>query len=192
MAEKETGMNQEYLKTEGTFEAVAFKPASGWLNKSKEKGTPYIQVGLRVVNDVADEGKIAFWNGYLTDAAIERTVDILVECFNFDGDINKLIHGETTFADLPCQFTTEIEEYKGKGQLKVKWLNPHGYVFQGAMLGDDDVKSIVALVGSKVKTAAVLAKANAGSMKPEAKPASKVKPPVSDSQPPPPEDDVPF
>lgn len=182
-------MKQEYLKTEGSFEAVAFKPDAGWLAKSKEKGTPSIRIGLRVVNDVVEEGKIIFWDGWLSDKALPVTMRALVEAFNFDGDLSKLVNGGFTFEDLPCAFYAEAEEYEGKSRVKVKWLNaPGGRAVKE--LPAEDAKAIVALFGGKAKAAAVEAKAEIGNpVKEAAKAPEKA---VAAPRVAPPDDDVPF
>lgn len=182
-------MKTDYLKNEGNFEAVAFKPDSGWLAKSKEKGTPSIRIGLRVVNDVADDGKIIFWDGWLSDKAMPVTMRALVEAFNFDGDLSSLVNGGFTFEDLPCAFYAESEEYDGKSRIKVKWLNPRdGWAVKE--LPEEDAKAIVALFGSKTRMAAVEAKAEMNNpvketARPKSTPAKAVAVPDG-------EDDVPF
>ena len=167
----------QYLKTEGQFKAEAFKPDNGWLMRSKDKGTPYVQVGLRVVDDVEENDKVAFWAGWLSDKAIENTIQTLVDCFGFNGDLNGLHSGAQSFDGMACEFTAEFEEYNGKTRLKVKWLNAAGRSRSAPALADDDAKAILAAVGKKAKAIAVEAKAAA---------------PKAAEKPAGPEDDVPF
>lgn len=188
-------MPNEYLKSEGEFLAEASKPQGGWLGRSKEKQTPYIQVNFTVVDDVEESGKEIAWFGYLSDKAIERTIDTLVQCFGFDGDLNSLHAGKSSFDGMRARISCEAEEYEGKRRVKVKWLNPVDYE-RPPSISDDEAKMLIAGLGKKVAQAAVKSRteraANAAPMakaaaKPTPKPAKETAPVVAG-----PEDDVPF
>lgn len=181
-------MPGEYLQAEGDFLVEARKPKSGWLGKSKEKQTPYIQIGFTVLEDVVNEGAEITWFGYLSDKAIERTIDTLVAAFGFDGDLSGLVAGKTSFEGMRARITVEAEEYEGKKRYKVRWLNPEHYDGPPS-LSEEEAKMLVA--GLQKKTLAAAKKAASEQkevVKASAKPPSKKEPaPVG-----PPEDDVPF
>lgn len=183
-------MPGDYLKAEGEFVGEAVKPKSGWLGKSKEKQTPYIQVSFVIVDDVEESGKEITWFGYLSDRAIERTVDTLVECFGFDGDLSALHAGTSSFEGKRARLTVEAEEYDGKKRYKVKWLNPENYE-RPPSISDDEAKILLAGLGKKVAQVAVKSRAEkAANTAPIAKAAVKAQPAKVESDVP--EDDVPF
>lgn len=174
-------MPQEmYLKTAGEFEAVVAKPQSGWLGQSKEKGTPYVHLQL-IVTDDDEDGKTIPWYGYLSDKAIERTIETLVACFNFDGDLTSLYAEAQTFEGMKVNIVVEEESYEGKARFKVKWMNPAGYVHAAQSLAPETAKMLIAGLGNKTKAAALDAKSRLG------RPKEVAAPKIADM-----EDDVPF
>lgn len=178
-------MNREdkYLNAEGDFEGEVEMPEGGWMQLSREKQTPYIAIPIVVTGDDADAGKRITWAGWLSDKALENTINTLVKCFDFDGDLNSLYSGKQTFDGKSVSFTTEIEEYQGKKRCKVKWLNPAGYVHTPKRIDDVVAQTILAGINKRAKQAAIAAKAEA----PTEAPKPKQAPP-----PPAPDDDVPF
>jgi hypothetical protein len=158
MAQWKTEMKTEYLKSEGTFECVVSKPESGWFGESGQKKTPYVRLDLTVENDPEESGKIAQWYGYLSDKAIDGTITRLTEAFGFDGDLNALNSGASTFDGMKCQITTELESYEGKDRLKVKWLNPFGYSKTSEPMDKSSLASLLSRLNGKAKSAAIAAK----------------------------------
>ena len=137
-------MNNKYLQSEGTFEGVVTEPAGGWMQLAGEKQTPYICIPLEVTGDDVDAGKTITWQGWMTDKSIERTIETLIECFDFNGDLNSLYAGKQTFVGQPVGFTTAMEEYNGKTRWKVKWLNRAGYVHQPKKMDETTAKTLLA------------------------------------------------
>lgn len=91
------------------------KAESAEITKSKNKGTPGALLLLR--NDAGDHIYHTLW---LSDGALENSVNTLKEVFGFDGNfetINDQVKGKE------CSFTVEMEEYEGKEYPRVKWLN---------------------------------------------------------------------
>lgn len=184
-------MPQElYLKSEGDFEVIVSKPKAGWLGQSKEKGTPYVLLQLTVDNDPEEDGKQIQWHGYLSDKAISNTIDTLVACFNFDGDLNSLYAGGQTLEGLRCKIVVEQEEYEGKSRYKVKWMNPIDYVHAPKSIAPETAKMLIAGLNGKTKAAALEAKANQGKVEEKARARLPLAPAsaFSASE----EDDVPF
>jgi hypothetical protein len=143
----------DYLKTEGRFDGVAFKPEGGWFFQTPS-GKWGLHVGLRVTDDVSEEGKCITWTGWLSDKAMPFTIKTLREAFGFNGDLNALQDGKVTFADMPCSFTTANEDYNGKTNLKVKWLNPINKQSSTPALASDEVKAFIATINAKAKAMA--------------------------------------
>jgi hypothetical protein len=170
--------NDKYVNDEGRYEGIVEMPSGGWLQLSGENQTPYIAIPLKVTGDDVDAGKIITWCGWLSDKALERTIDTLVKCFDFDGDLNSLYAGKQTFKGKLVSFTTKIEEYNGKQRCKVAWLNPHGYSHQVPKLDESTALTLLSGISKRAKE---IAKASRSG-----------EPNVPAGNPPSVEDDVPF
>lgn len=145
----------DYLKTEGRFDGAAFKPDGGWL-QCTPNGKWKVVVGCKVTDDVTEEGKCAFWDGWLTtENAQKNTVKVLVEAFGFNGDFSALESGKITFQDMPCSFETENETYNGKTFLKVKWLNHINRKSTVPAAASDQVKAFIATINAQTKAMAM-------------------------------------
>jgi len=80
-----------------------------------EQGSPFLQISFETA-----DGSITGWL-YLTEKALERTVETLRKAFEFDGNFETVceqINGKS------CSIVCEMDEYQGKERLKVKWVNP--------------------------------------------------------------------
>ena len=106
-------------KYKATVKAVQF-------GESSKKGTPFIELALETDDHSTIEAQL-----YLSEAAFDRTIKVLRECFGFDDNFDtaegQLVGGRCS---IDCQlepFTTEKGEVKEF--LKVKWINPEN---QGA------------------------------------------------------------
>ena len=144
----------EYLKTPGRFDGVAFKPDGGWFFQANS-GAWGLKIGLRVTDDVSEEGKCIHWTGWLSEKAMPRTIKVLGEVFNFNGDLAALNEGRIDFSDMPCSFTTEEEDYKGQKRLEVKWLNPINRKSSVPAPPSDEVKGFIASINAKAKELAI-------------------------------------
>jgi hypothetical protein len=171
-------MSMEYLNVAGTFEGMAGNPSGGWLQRSKEKKTPFICIPVKVTGG-EHSGRWVIYKGWLSDKALDATIKTLVDVFGFNGDLNALHAGTISFEGKRCQITTEIEEYEGKAMAKVRWLNPANHVHAAPKLEESDAKGLLAHLTARAKKAALLAGA-----------APSATPPVS--EPPPKDDDIPF
>lgn len=169
---------EKYLNAEGDFEGEVEMPEGGWFQLTKEKQTPYIAIPIVVTGDDVDAGKRITWPGWLSDKAFDRTIETLVKCFGFDGDLNSLYAGKQSFAGKAVSFTTEIEEYQGKQRCKVKWINPAGYVHTPTRIDETTAKTLLAGFSKRAKQVAKSVAVEA--------------PKVETQTAPDPEDDVPF
>lgn len=187
---------REKLAKIGYFDGVVEKhPVAGWFGESGQKKTPYILIPVVVTTEGPDKGKIGYYYGWLSDTAFDNTIARLAEVFGFNGDLPALHEGKVTLDGLPCNITVEMEEYKGKPNFKVAWLNTPGGGGGGAAkpMDESKLKGLLKKMGSRAKT---IAKAQieltlkGGGSLPKAKdPQKAAEAPQSD---PPADDDVPF
>jgi hypothetical protein len=89
-------------------------------------GTEQVGITFEVFEDGEGspiETSYITWYGYFTDEAGERTVKTLRVCGMQGNDLDKV-----TIEDLPSVVELELgyEEYQGKQNLKVKWVNQPG------------------------------------------------------------------
>lgn len=147
----------EYLHKEGVFNCTVIEPTAGWIGEQGDKQTPFIRVPV-VVSEGSETGKGAVWQGWLSNAAFEKTILRLKEVFDFNGDLAFLATGKATLAGKLCSITTEFEEYEGKRRLKIKWLNAPG---GGGSAKPMDADRLNALLGALNKRAMTIA-ASAG------------------------------
>lgn len=147
--------SNKYIEHAGSYECIVEDPGeTGWFGESGEKKTPFIRIPVRVSEGV-DKGKIAVYRAWLSDSAFDNTIRRLKEVFGFDGDLNALFAGKTTFTDLPCNIQTEMETYQGKAMCKVAWLNPPGGGGGGAApMEASKLSSLLSRLGPKAKAIA--------------------------------------
>ncbi len=138
-------MSTPYLNTAGKFRARVEKPIGGYIQEIGNNATPAIVLPLVVIGGPCDNQRIE-WKGWLTDGALSSTVKSLHEAFNFDGDFGALVRDPEGFTGFDCDITTEMEDYKGKPQCKVKWLNKF---HEGMAI--DDATALAATLSGRAK-----------------------------------------
>lgn len=179
----------------GSFDGIVEKhDTMGWFGESGEKKTPYILIPI-VITEGEHKGKVGYYQGWLSDNAFDNTTAKLAEVFKFNGDYQALYEGKVSLDGLPANITVELEEYKGKPQYKVAWLNPPGGggAARGKPLEEGKVKSLLKKLGSRGKTIAkaqleLMAKGG-GAAAGKKDPQKAAESPQPDGPPP---DDVPF
>ena len=105
------------LDAVGTFECIVEAPQYGWFDETS-KGSKYIKVPCVVDEAGPHKGKKIPWLGYLTSKAYENTEKVLADVFG-----NNWTWTNIPFAGKRVVIVTEEEEYNGKTQIKVKYLN---------------------------------------------------------------------
>ena len=104
------------LQEEGRFVAKVTAAELG----EASTGTPFVQLNFET-GEGSTSGRV-----YLSEKAFERSLGVLKECFDFDGDFENLAQ----CVDQECSITTELESYESddgtKETLRVKWINPKG------------------------------------------------------------------
>lgn len=143
----------KYINSEGSFDCITTEPTAGWIGESGEKQTPFIRISVQVTEDGPEKGSGAVWQGWLSNNAFENTIKRLAEVFGFDGNLATLVAGKQTLAGRPCNITTEFEDYNGKRQCKVKWLNAAG----GGAAKPMDVQKLDNLVAQLNKRSMLIA-----------------------------------
>ena len=136
-------------------------------------------------------------DGTLNDMACRS----LVQNAGWDGDIYKI--ADSKWEPTECQVTIKAEEYRGRTQYKVSFVNDYNRV-PGSMgtLDESTVKSLKNQHGSALRALFATTKANSAP-KPEGKPEAPPKPPAKRPPPAgssvgipdegaPPQDEVPF
>jgi hypothetical protein len=96
------------------------KAIAAELGRAKTK-TPQVAVRFAVVEGDATGEEIT-WYGFLTEAAQERTIEGLIHT-GWTGDSFEDL---STVGSKDCEIEVAEEEYEGKLQWKVKWVNALG------------------------------------------------------------------
>lgn len=164
----------KYISEVGTFECEVTAPLNGWIGEMG--GTPYVGVPVKVVDPGIHNGEYAVWQGWLTEAAFDRTIARLTEVFGFDGDLDSLSAGTQTLAGKKCSVETKAEEYRGKTKIKIAWLNRAGGS-KSAPLDTAKLSSLLNGLTSRAKAVAKQAAKEAGTpIVRTAAPANEAKP----------------
>lgn len=140
--------SEQTLNSAGTFDCRVEMPATGWFVEIGAKATPCVRIPL-VVCEGPLAGQRATFHAWLTPNAFERTLATLAACFRFDGDFAALAADPHGFAGMKCRVVTEMEEFQGRFQCKVKWLNASGQLHEKPL----DARRVASLV-SRLSTPA--------------------------------------
>jgi hypothetical protein len=105
----------------GTYRGAAVEAALS----TTSRGTPQVAVRLRLVDP---PGQTITWYGFLTDAAIDRTVESLRHMGWQGTDVRDFLAERPLPEgfDQEVEIVVEHEEYEGKTQARVKWINSGG------------------------------------------------------------------
>lgn len=152
-------MQDNYINKAGRYRMRAKRPGNGYFGEDGPNATPFIRVPAFCIDDGDQDGKEAVWRGYLTEKAMDRTIEALAKAFpEWDGDLASLENGSFSFEGLECEFVIESETWEGKQRLKVKWLNSiHGG--GGKKMDESKIKSLVSKLNGRAKAIAKSARA---------------------------------
>lgn len=153
-----------YIDAPGNYTCIVKAPGNGWFGEAGEKQTPFIRVPLIVTDDGPQKGREIVWQGWLSDAAFDRTIQTLSDVFGWDGDLGALAKGDHSFEDRECKIVCDTEIYDGKPRVKVKWLNNVNGGSGGKAMDEGKVKGLISRLQSKSKA---IAKATASTRPPE-------------------------
>ena len=135
----------------GTYRCMV---VSNCLAQSKDKGTPSVKIQLGVKYNLLTPGipeqASLYWDGWLSDAAFERTMDTLQAVFGWAGeDIQELNNPDLLFG-YECNAVVEMENYEGKDRPKVKFLNNPNFAGKVAALKDTSAKELSGKLMGKI------------------------------------------
>lgn len=129
---------------------------AGWYNGTvvgqklgkSEKGSFSLKFTLEVA-DGECKGQHAWWDAYLTIAAIQKTLEKLRKVFGYEGDEFGLRTAD--FVGMPVRFLLEPEEYNGKTTMKVKAVTSAdaGGAFGYQPPADDDFADFLHSIGAE-------------------------------------------
>jgi len=123
----------------GTFECEVLDHI---LSESKEKKTPSVKIKLLTDFNVATKESIQqtlYYDAWLTDAAFDKTMEVLRDVLGWTGDNLDDLNGTSKYVGKKAWAVVVEEEYKGKMQSKVSFLNPVGG--NAALKGMDPISS---------------------------------------------------
>lgn len=126
----------------GKFKAKA----KAWILGETSTGGEEIAVEFDVLTEGA-EYSVLTWRGYFTDAAWERTIESLRH-MGWKGDNLANLEGLDT---NEVELVVEEEEYNGKIQTKVRWVNRASGLNVKAPLTEDRKRSFAASMKDKIR-----------------------------------------
>lgn len=112
-------------------------------------GTPHIAVSFE--NEAGDR---ITWYGYLSEKALDRTVEslqILGWDFQADNGLIDRLNGTDTLVNNMAEIVVEHEVYEGKINAKVKWVNAVGGGLAAA-IPDSDAATLAASLRARIMT----------------------------------------
>lgn len=114
---------KQYVNAAGRFLAVVKAPGNGWLGETNS-GKQFIRVPLIITEEGPQKDREVVWQGYLSEAAEERTMKTLNDIFGPNWTFDSLFAGKVTWVGTPVSVTVAEEEYNGEPRFKAKWINP--------------------------------------------------------------------
>lgn len=145
-------------------------------------------------------GETITWIGTFADKTTDRTIEALIHA-GWQGEDPAELHGKPGSSELPTSvdLVCEPEEWEGKWQLKVQWVNKPGrgrFAFKEPM-SETDLRSFGAQLRANVKSVRAAGGAprkatSGGSSRRQAAPGPANRPGDRDNIPPPADDDLPF
>jgi hypothetical protein len=132
----------------GTYTAVAVDAEFGESAKAK---TPQIFIGFRITGPEGSTavGQEVSYYGYFTDGSNKYTIDAMRNA-GWTGDFTDISSLKDSTHE--CQLVIEHEDYDGKTQVKVAWVNVAGRAKTSAKpMGDKDKKKFAAKMNNVLK-----------------------------------------
>lgn len=129
----------------GRYRARSLQAEFGF---SPNKGTEQVVVEFELLDDQW-RGERVTWIGYFTEKTTERTMEALRFCGWSGDDVTDLVGLGTSEVSL----VIDHEEYDGKLQAKVQWVNKGGAFAMKAPMSPDQKKAFAAKMrGAAVKS----------------------------------------
>lgn len=135
------------------------------LSASSKKKTPQVVVTFEIVFEGGAVEEIT-WFGFLSDAAINRTIESLGHCGWSGDDLEELAKSDPRIS-LPNDVTIVCapETYDGTNTLKVQWVNRlgQGAAVIGEPIEGDHLRTFAASMKASIRAARTAAGSRAGS-----------------------------
>ena len=156
------------LDAEGQFKCRV-QGTDQWIGESVEKGTPHIAIPLEVIEG-SHAGKQITGYLYLTETVgrdgkmtCDRSIETLATVFGFDGDLEALYQGKTSFAGMECWAETECENFNGEDRVRVKWLRHIDHPSRVRALDEAKADKLIGRLNQRGKAVAKKAQENTSS-----------------------------
>lgn len=120
--------------------------AAQWALGESKSGKEQVVVYFNVLTEGAAEPAIT-WYGYFTEATADRTLESLRNCGWAGDDLTDLTGLDANEVDL----VVEDEEYEGKVNAKVRWVNKPGAFALKAPLAADKAKAFAASMRDRIR-----------------------------------------
>lgn len=133
-------MSNEII-TEGRYTARAVE----WILGTTSTGKEQVAVQLTLL-DPALTGRRLTWYGYFTEGALPVTIKAL-RAMGWQGTDVSDLHGLDA---NEVSIVVEHEEYQGKTQVRVKWINEPGNLGVKTPLQGDEAKSFAARMKASI------------------------------------------
>lgn len=129
----------------GRYRARALAGDFGY---SPKKGTEQVIVEFELLDEQWQNERVT-WIGFFTDKTTERTMEALRFCGWSGDDVTNLVG----LGDTEVSLVIDHEEYDGKLQAKVQWVNKGGAFAMKAPMSDEQKKAFAAKMrGAAVKS----------------------------------------
>lgn len=146
--------NDKYLNALGTYRATVMPSKSNYIDTNKDGDKFKVDLPVQVTTPGPYEGKVTYWEGWLTDKAIDNTTKRLAEVLRFNGDYTALEDGSITFEGIEVEIEMERDSYNGKDRYRVKWLNSPDRAGSVREYDKEKAKSLFARIAGRTKAVA--------------------------------------
>lgn len=110
----------------GKHQCKVLAPVNGWFGEAGAENKPYVRIPLEITAGECKGQKVTY-QGWMTPAAIDNTEKRLKEVFDWDGNWEDLSGLNTgPWVGKECEIDCQEEEYNGKTEVRIKWLNRVG------------------------------------------------------------------
>ncbi len=146
--------------------------------ESSKKGTPQLAITFEIAHTVeggAKQTSRMTWFGYLTDAAIDRTLDAC-RYMGWDDNLEALTGGKSDLTKNEVELVVNEEDYEGKKQIRISFVNRIGGGGK-KIVASTNATLMAAMKASQARTQAAAAAGATAAPRPAA-PTTAIAPPA--------------
>jgi hypothetical protein len=126
------------------------------VGESEQKGTPFFELKFKIIGGPCDGWDIS-QRWYLSDAAVERSLQVLETCGWTGTRIDAFLDGKLHGVDSrEVSLVIEHQEYEGKTNARVKWVN------STRQMSENMSKSSAASLADKIEARVLALRAKKG------------------------------